>query len=81
MLTAWPDIEQVVVLAVGPHDRSPTDVYDLLLRALDLEVSGDERNKPPCCDEAGDPPIGSDTATVIIDAVEALAKRRRARTG
>jgi len=38
MLTAWPGVDHAVVLAVGPHDRSSTDVYDILLRALDLVV-------------------------------------------
>ena len=76
-LTAWPGVDHAVVLAVGPHDRSSTDVYDILLGALDLAVPDDERNKPPCCDEDGAAPTDTETASIIVDAVEALARRCR----
>jgi hypothetical protein len=79
MLTAWVAADHVVVLAIGPHDRSASDVYDLLLEALGVDVPDEERMKPTCCDELGLPPKGSDAATAIVDAVENLAKQRRRR--
>lgn len=42
----------VVVLSIGPHDRSRSDVYASLLAALDLDLDGSERAKPPCCEKA-----------------------------
>lgn len=55
-LTAWPGPDPVVILAVGPHDRSTADVYALLLNALAVEVPAEERTKPLGCDELGEPP-------------------------
>jgi hypothetical protein len=34
MLTAWLANDHACVLAIGPHDRSASDIYDLLLEAL-----------------------------------------------
>jgi len=79
MLTAWPRHDYAIVLAIGPHNRTATDVYDLLVTALDLEVADNERTKPPCCDEAGAAPADPDVATVIVDALDALTRRRRGR--
>lgn len=62
MLTAWPAPDRVVILAVGPHDRSAADVYALLLDALAVEVPVEERSKPPWCDELGEPPADGDLA-------------------
>jgi hypothetical protein len=81
MLTAWPAPDHAIVLAIGPHNRSNTDVYELLLAAQDLEVPDDERTKPPCCDTAGEPPADSDAATAIIEALDGLARRRRRQRG
>jgi hypothetical protein len=80
MLTAWLAEDHAVVVAVGRHDQSSGDVYTLLLGALGLEVPDDEREKPPCCDEAGQPPADLVVAADITDALERLARsRRRAR--
>lgn len=79
MLTAWLADDHVFVLAIGPHDRSANDVYDLLLEALGVNVPGDERTKPSCCDELGLPPSNHDAVTAIVDAVENLTKHRRRR--
>ena len=38
MLTAWPAPDRVIILAVGPHDRSAVDVYALLQDALAVEI-------------------------------------------
>ena len=79
MLTAWLANDHACVLAIGPHDRSASDVYDLLLEALDVTVPEDQRTKPSCCDEHGLPPTNPDAVTSIVDAVENLAKQRRRR--
>lgn len=76
MLTAWPAEDLAVVITVGRHDRSATDVYDLLLAALDIEASTEEREKPACCDEAGEPPIDA-AVEAIADAIERIGRRRR----
>lgn len=80
MLTAWPTSHRVVILAVGPHNRSALDVYALLLDALAVEVPADERSKPPCCDELGEPPANARLAEALAEAVSALPpgpRRRR----
>lgn len=79
MLTAWPAYEHAVVLAIGPHDGSAVDVYDLLLAALDIDVPAEERTKPSCCDELGAPPTSRATAEALVAAVETLARQRRQR--
>jgi hypothetical protein len=75
MLTAWPSVDHVIILAVGPHNRTASDVYDLLLTALGIEAPEAEREKPSCCDELGKPPADSQTAESLADAIEALARR------
>ena len=75
MLTVWPAPDRVVILAVGPHDRSAADVYALLLDALAAEVPADERTKPPCCDELGAPPADAGLAEALAAAVSALPPR------
>lgn len=79
MLTAWPAADSVVILAVGPHDRSAQDIYELLLAAVEVEVPAQERSKPPCCDELGEPPADVALAQALAAAVSALAPRRRSR--
>lgn len=79
MLTAWPGADHAVILAVGPHDRSAADVYDLLLTALNVDVSEEDRTKPACCDEAGEPPTDPATAEELAIAVDQLARRHRRR--
>jgi hypothetical protein len=79
MLTAWLADDHAAVLAVGPHDQSASDIYDLLLKALDVTVPEDQRTKASCCDEHGLPPTNPDVASAIVDAVQNLAKQRRRR--
>jgi hypothetical protein len=40
LLTGWPAPEHDVILAVGPHDRSALDIYQLLLAAADGRCPG-----------------------------------------
>jgi hypothetical protein len=83
MLTAWSAHDEAVILLVGPHDRSPLDVYDQLLSALGLQQTEAERAKPACCEEDLDPPVDSDLSSSIVNAVETLARwpKRRALPG
>lgn len=77
MLTAWPQPDHATILLLGPHDRSVTDVYDMLLVALEVAVSTEDRAKPSCCDEVGEPPADQAAAEAVADAVERLARSRR----
>ncbi len=79
MPTAWPAPKRVVILAVGPHDRSAADVYALLLDALAVEVPAEERTKPACCDELAEPPADAGLAEALSVAVSALRPRSRRR--
>ena len=77
MIIAWPAADHAVVIAVSPHDRSDSDVYVTLLVALDRDVPAAEREKPPCCDEEGLPPVDPESASEIADALQRLARVRR----
>jgi hypothetical protein len=80
MIVAWPADDHAVMIAIGPHDRSSNDVYEMLLVALDRDVPAEERDKPPCCDEEGLPPADPDSASEIADALKRVERvRRRAR--
>jgi hypothetical protein len=76
MLTVWLGSDHAVVIAVGPHDRSAGDLYRGLVEALKIDAPEEERSKPPCCDEAGQPPVHADTAAAIVAAVESLQRPR-----
>lgn len=80
LLTARPAPEHAVILAVGPHDGSALDVYQLLLSAVAVKVPAEERSKPPCCDELGEPPADAQVAQALAAAATALGggpRRRR----
>jgi hypothetical protein len=77
MIVAWPAEDHAVVIAIGPHDGSNNDVYALLLDALDRRVPPDERDKPPCCDEQGLPPLDPQTASELADALKRVERVRR----
>lgn len=77
LLTVWPGDEHAVVILVARHSPEPGGVYDQLLESLDIDMPPDERDKPPCCDEEGEPPADSDVANAVADAVEQSARRRR----
>lgn len=80
MLTVWPDEKHTIVVLVAPHDGTASDVYNALLDALEIVMAEDERDKPACCDEAGQPPADPALATAITDAVDRQSRaRRRAR--
>jgi len=80
MLVAWPAEDRAIVVLVARHDGAANDIYRQLLGALDVAVPEDERAKPPCCDETGQPPADSDLALDIAEAVERTRRARRRRS-
>lgn len=81
LLTVWRGDDDAVVLLVGHHDRRALDVYDLLLGALGLELSAEQRMKPPCCGPDESPPVDQQLVASITAAVESLARRGPPRHG
>lgn len=80
MLIAWPAKDQAIVVLVARHDGSRADVYRQLLAALAITALGEEREKPPCCDDEGVPPADAGIASDIAEAIERWARtHRRAR--
>ena len=77
MLIAWPAPQHAVVLAVGPHDGSSSDVYSLLLTSLEITAPPGDRSKPACCDELGEPPADRMVTNVLTEAMTTFAARGR----
>lgn len=77
MLVAWPAVDHAIVVLVGRHDGSGSNVYAELLAALGITAPSAARDKPPCCDDEGDPPAHSGVAMDIAEAVERWARTRR----
>jgi len=79
LLTAGPAPEHAAILAVGPHDGSAFDSYELLLAAVAVEVPAEDRSEPPRCDELGEPPADAQGAEALAAALTALGSGRRRR--
>ncbi|MGO9247672.1 MAG: hypothetical protein ACLQQB_09850 [Solirubrobacteraceae bacterium] len=79
MLVAFPSDQEVSILLVGRHVRSPAlDVYARLYRALDLQPPPEERTKPPCCDAENDePPVDGELVDRFRDGVKRLRRESR----
>ena len=78
-IVAWPSLDAAVVIAIGPHDQSVNDIYQLILAALEIDMPEAERQKPPCCDDLDEPPADPETAELIAAAIDALRRRSRRR--
>ena len=76
MLLTWPDKDHAIVVLVARHDGSGADAYEQLLAALAITELGEEREKPPCCDDEGHPPADPGVAADIAEAVERWARTR-----
>lgn len=77
MLIMWPAKDRAVVVSIAPHDRGVSDVYDMVIEALGLAPSEEERTKPPCCDTAdGRPPVDEELVDVVAGALREVARRR-----
>ncbi|MCA1695913.1 MAG: hypothetical protein LC749_14955 [Actinobacteria bacterium] len=77
MLVTWPANDHAIVVLVAQHGGSGADVYEQLLAALAITALAEDREKPPCCDDEGDPPADTGVASDIADAVERWARTRR----
>lgn len=78
MVTAWPADDEVIVLAIARHDTTAEDVDATLLAALDLDIlDEEERQKPPCCGDQGNPPADEAIALEIADALTRHRRRKR----
>ena len=77
MLVTWPVKDHAIVVLVARHDGSGADVYEQLLAALAITALGEERDKPPCCDDEGHPPADNGAASDIAEAVERWARTHR----
>lgn len=81
LLVCFPAAEEVVVLLVGRHVKSPRlDVYMRLYAALGLEPPTGERTKPPCCD-GEEPPVDEELVDKFIEGMKALRREDRGRRG
>lgn len=68
VVVAFETPQQAWILLIGPHDaQDPAlNVYAELYRLLGAEPPPDaDRDKPPCCDEAGDRPPVLGSAWII----------------
>lgn len=70
---ALPAPDKAVVIAVGPHDQSADDIYELILAALEIEMPEGECLKPPCCDDLDGPLVDPEAAERIASAIDAFA--------
>lgn len=79
MLVSFPGEQEVAILLVGRHVRSPAlDVYTRLYRALDLQPPSEERTKPPCCDaEKDEPPVDGELVDRFQDGVKRIRRESR----
>ena len=77
LLTAWRARDHAVVLLVGPHSSRSSDIYSRLVGALNMEMPGEERAKPPCCEPGEAPPADAATVEQIVSAVEGFTRPRR----
>lgn len=75
MLVGFPEPDEVCVLIVGRHTRGPSSVYRRLYLLLGVDEPVGERNKPPCCQPAGESPIDAELVARLIAA--AKGQRRR----
>lgn len=83
VIVSFPEDGAVAVMKIAKHDDT-TDPYVELAREIGLEVSTDERTKPPCCD--GTPVVDATLADRLEEHFAQLtrsqaraASRRRSR--
>lgn len=81
LLLAFPDSDLAVVIDVGEHlaNDATRDIYARLYEVLGMAPTDEPRTKPPCCDDAGQPPRISDLVDDLIAAYLALSRRQRPR--
>jgi hypothetical protein len=68
VLIGFPTLEEIAILLVERHDRI-RNVYLRVYEVLGVQEPSGERTKPPCCDQAGAPPLDSALVRVFETAV------------
>ena len=80
VVVAFESPQRACVLLVGPHSAADPglDVYAELYELLGItSPDGASRTKPPCCNDADQPPgLGDDLADLIISAARRRGTRR-----
>lgn len=79
LLAAWPAPEHAVILAVGPHDRSALDLYQMLLAALSVDVPCRTAEQATVLRRTAPPPADAQLAEALAAAVTAFDSGRRRR--
>lgn len=80
VVVAFPSPDVVWVLLVGPHDDDPgRNLYDVLYEMAGVRPKlSEKRTKPPCCSDAGTPPLAdADLVDDLVARARALARARR----
>lgn len=67
MFTAYLDDGRIVIVALDEHDRGHNPAAELSEVLPGLSTTGRRRSdKPPCCEEASDPPAMSDDLRELL---------------
>jgi len=78
LIAAFPDRQRIVILLVGRHHRSDrVNVYRLLYELLELPAMEEPRTKPPCCEDAFDPPVDEYAIEKFLERSQELEERIR----
>lgn len=70
MFTAYPDEKRIVIVALDEHERDRNPAADLAEVLRGLATVGRKRSaKPPCCEEAADPPAMNEELRGLLSAL------------
>jgi hypothetical protein len=70
MFTAYPRKKQVVIVALDKHERDHNPAADLAEVLPGLATTGRKRSaKPPCCEDAADPPAMNEELSDLLSAL------------
>ena len=70
MFTSYPDEKRIVIVALDEHKRDRNPAADLAEVLPGLSTVGRRRSaKPPCCEEAADPPAMNEELGELLSAL------------
>jgi hypothetical protein len=70
MFTAYPGAQRIVIVALDEHERDRNSAADLAEVLPGLSTVGRRRSaKPPCCEEAADPPAMNEELRELLSAL------------